>query len=133
MDEGLDRQKSHAEEQVRAHEDRQQAKKSQNQEAVREHLRGSIPQTEASSSADAHTGRNYIPPDDDRYSSGDKKVKGKTKGSRANKKQISELKKMNEEMKKSIEETIDKPDEPMREESPVVAKKEKEKHVMKNL
>ena len=47
-------------------------KQDQNQEAVREHLRGSIPQTEASSSAYAQAGKSYIPLDDDRYSGVDK-------------------------------------------------------------
>ena len=90
-----------AEGQVIAHEDRQQAKKYQNQEAGRSHLGSSIPQTEASSSADAHAGRNFVAPDDDRYSGSDKKFKGKPNVSRANKKQIAELKKMSEEMKNS--------------------------------
>ena len=103
-------------------------KKAQNEEAAREHLRGARPETAASSSADTHASRNFIPPNDDSYTGVNKKVKGKQKGSRASKKQISDLKKMNEEMKKSIEETIDEQDdEPMREESPVIAKKEKEK------
>ena len=54
MDDGLDRQKSKAEEETRAYEDRKQFKKDQNEETVRTHLSSSVSQTEAHAAADAN-------------------------------------------------------------------------------
>ena len=84
-------------------------------------------QTEAEAAADAYASNNFFPPDDDRFysaSSVSKKVRGRAKkvpvsSVRPNSVQVDELKRMNAEMKKMLEETINnqnaKPDDPMNE------------------
>ena len=83
MDDGLDRQRGRAEQKVKAHEDRKQFKKAQNEEAVRAHLSGSVPQTEAHAAAEANADKYYIPPENEQeYSHNIRKVKGRPKGAR---------------------------------------------------
>ena len=138
----LDEQKAEADEEVRARETIRLQKVAHNIAMLRSHLKSSVPQTAASSTAYTQADKRYIPPDyfqgddfqsvvDDNdsfksvddddsqsfYSASDKRGKGRPSGSRdglgverPNKKQIDELKRINEEMQKVVGGVINKPD-----------------------
>jgi hypothetical protein len=127
IDEKLDKEKFHSAQEVYNHEERRKAKRDQNTETVKAHLKSTVTQTEAEAAANTYASNIFYPPDDDRFysaSSVSKKVRGRAKkvpvsSVRPNSVQVDELKRMNAEMKKMLEETINnqkaKPDDPMNE------------------